>query len=252
MAKAKREKEHTEEELTTVYEERPPQAGPPTLYDVSQPQTIPFTITRGGKSFRVSHTVQPPSNERFFQLQEDIDETLSRAKKASTLVFDPKLILWKEIVISRTGFVDRDDWKEATHPSDAVGVINAMLHIEVQAEEEQDVTNDDELLDDDALYVVAFNAQQGNALLTNLSHSFRQESKAEMDEYLAIISDQPSPNVMASAVKMSKAERYYRLGKKLLQGSTGYASDIPAWHLAFTVEVFLARQLGRMGKSFAA
>lgn len=249
MAKAKRA-----EELTTPYKEEPPKASGPIFYDIREPQTIPFSVTRGGKTFRVSHTIQPPSNERFFQLQDEVEESLSRAKKASSIVFDPKLALWKELVISRGGFKDRDDWKDITHPSDAVGIINALLHVNVQAEEEQDVTNDDELLDDDALYVVAFNAQQGNALLTGLSHSFRQESKAEMDEYLAIMSDQPNSNELASAVKMSKVERFHRLGKKLLKERSGYAdgSETPAWHLAHTVEIFLARQLSRMGKSLAA
>jgi hypothetical protein len=242
------------EQFTTPYTPEAPKLTEPVLYDVRNPQTIPFAVTRGGKTFRVSHTVQPPSNERFFQLREAVEEALTRAKKVSSFVYDPHVELWKEIALSREGFKERDDWKEVTHPSDAVGVLNALFHITPLAEEEQDITNDDELLDDEALYVVAFHAQQGNTLLPNLTHSFRQESKAEMDEYLAIMSDQPNPNALASSEKMSKAERYYRLGKKLLRGHTGYAegSEVPAWHLAFTVEVFLARQLGRMGKSLAA
>lgn len=251
MPKAKQQKEV----LTTAFEEREPIViNEPVLYDVREHQTIPFKINRGGKDFRVSHTIKPPSNERFFQLQSEIEDSLARAKKSSTTIFDPKFDLWKEIALSREGFKERDDWKEVTHPSDAVGVINALLHVQIQAEEEMDITNDDELLDDEALYVVAFNAQQGNTLITGLSHSFRQESKAEMDEYLAIMANEPNSNELASAVKRSRAERFYRLGKKLVKERSGYAngSETPAWHLAFTTEIFLARQLARMGKSLAA
>lgn len=253
MTKAK--KQIATEGFTEPFKPKDPtEALDPILYDVREPQTIPFRVNRGGKDFRVAHTVQPPSNDRFFQLQSELEDSLTRAKKASTIVFDPKFALWKEIALSRDGFKDRDDWKEVTHPSDAVGVVNALLHVQVQTEDEMEITNEDELLDDEALYVVGFNAQQGNALLIGLSHSFREESKAEMDEYLAIMANEPNPNELASAVKLSRAEKFNRLGKKLLKGRSGYAdgSETPAWHLAFTTEIFLARQLSRMGKSLAA
>lgn len=86
------------------------------------------------------------------------------------------------------------------------------------------------------------------ALLT-LSHSFREETKAEYDQYLAIDSEQPDENSISSADRKTKVERMYLLGKKLITETSGYAEgEIPAWHIAATTEAFFARQSARMGK----
>lgn len=225
------------------------------LYDTDSLQIIPFTVTQGNKTVRASHTLNVPSNERYLQMQSEIEDVISRAKKASSLIFDPKIKLWRDIVVSRQGWVERDDWKDRTHPADAIGVINALFWVSVLDEEDQIVSDNDEiLLDDDDGYIVKFNTRFGAAELQGLSHTFRQESKAEMDEYLAIIANEPNSNELASAAKRSRVEKLYRLGTKLLVGRTGYTdeSETPAWHLAFTTEAFFTRQLARMGKSLAA
>jgi len=174
----------------------------------------------------------------------------SKVKKATTSIYTPKHALWNDLVESREGYTERPDWKEKTHQSDAVGVINALLHAQVLDESEIESKSKKALFDEDALTPIAFRALQAGVLMT-LSHSFRPETQAEMDEFLAIVTNEPLPNVLASAEKLSRPEKLYNLGSKLLADREGYAdgSDIPPWHLAATIETFFLRQMARMGKS---
>jgi hypothetical protein len=192
------------------------------LYDANSPQIIPLTITKNGKSFRVEHSFRPLTNERYFEFQERIDEVSAKTTKLSTAIFEPKESLWSELIEGVTGYKPRDDFKAGVPMAHRTEAVNALITI---------------------LTEIKFRAIQAGVLLPEMSHSFRAETKAEMDEYLAIQSDQPNPNALASAQKLSKAERLYRLGKKILKDTAGYAADaeIPAWHLAATTESFFTR-----------
>jgi len=231
-----------------------PEQDAPVLYDAGAGQTVPLLLTKSGKEFRVSHTLNPLTDERYFSFLTDTLDSIQKAKKLTTDFYGAKYRLWSDLVISRQGYKERRDWKEVTHQSDCIAVINALLHIQILDDTDANTATDDVLFDDESLSVIAFNAMQSGVLISNMTHSFREESKAEMDEYLAIKSNDPVPNTIASAVKLSDEEKLCRLGRKILREWTGYAdgSEIPAWHLAATTDTFFARQIGRMGKSFAA
>jgi hypothetical protein len=213
------------------------------LYDANSPQIIPLTITKNGKSFRVEHSFRPLTNERYFEFQERIDEVSAKTTKLSTAIFEPKESLWSELIEGVTGYKPRDDFKAGVPMAHRTEAVNALITIQFVDDEETKAEN--ELWDIDDLTEIKFRAIQAGVLLPEMSHSFRAETKAEMDEYLAIQSDQPNPNALASAQKLSKAERLYRLGKKILKDTAGYAADaeIPAWHLAATTESFFTRQI---------
>lgn len=222
----------------------------PILYDSNAVQIIPFTLTKNGKKYSVSYTVGPVSPERYFQLETDITQLADRTRKLSSDINNPKHKLYLDIVESRAGYKDSPDWKEATHQSDAVAVVQAILHAQVLDEADTDIENNDEFYDDEAFTGVSLNALFSGALLT-LTHSYRPETKAEMDEFYAIETGDPNQNKLASAQKLSRPEKLYQLGRKLLREHNGYAdgSDIPPWHIAATTEAYFLRQIARVGKS---
>lgn len=227
----------------------PAESTEPILYDSRSPQRIPLELEKSGQTFRLYHNLQPLSNDRYCEFQNRITELATRIKKLTTAILEPQHELWKELIDTREGYKERADWKEATHTNDAVAVITALLMVQVLENNEIEPKEGAPVYDEAALHIIAFRAMQSGALLT-LSHSFREETKAEADEFLAIEANQSDDNNLASHDKVSKQERLYRLGKKLLQESDGYAegSEVPAWHLAVTTETFFARQAARMGK----
>lgn len=231
------------EEYTEPHEDHPPEDVSNILYDARKSQTIPWAIN---DKFRVSHTLAPLTNERYFQLQEEL---LDVAKKniSSSNVFDPKMRLWRELAESVEGYGPTPDWKEKMFEEDAIAAINVLTFIEPLDEDDEEPA---EFVDLDAATRIPFRAQQGNALL-ELSHSFKRPSRADKDEYFAIEAGEPNRNQLASAEKKSVAERLYHLGKRLLVERTGYVADSPdpAWHLAQTVGAFFIKQNVRMGMS---
>lgn len=240
----------SKKDLTSLDEDTTTVTTEPTLYDMTAEQRIPFSIEKNGRNFPVAHVLKPLSNERFFLLQEEILRMAERIKRLSTTMYEPKDKLWLDLVESREGYVEREDWQKSTHQSDRLAAINALLHIQTLDGPENETEEVDELFDDDALTKISFNAMFNGVLITNMSHSFRQESKAEMNTFLALETDDTDPNALASAVKKSKAQKLYELGRSLFREAEGYkdASQIPAWHLAVTTESYFIRQIARAGK----
>lgn len=219
------------------------------LYDAGKAQSVPLTIEKNGQEFVVRHNLAPLTNERFFEYSDQVETVVKRLKNLSTAILDPQYKLWLDLVQGREGYKDRDDWKAATHRNDAVAAIAGLIHVRVLDNEEVEAVNEVVVYDEDALTEITFHALQGGVLLT-LSHSFREETKAEADEYMSIEVNQPNDSNLASAERLSKNEALCRLGNKLLKGTEGYAegSEVPAWHLAATTETFFVRQAARLGK----
>lgn len=218
------------------------------LYDSRLAQRIPLSLEKSGQEFRVYHNLNPLPNERYFEYQDEIVELAARIKKISTAIMAPQHKLWLDLVESREGYTEREDWKEKTYQNDAVAAIAALLQVQILDNSEIEPKSKSDVYDEDALHVIAFRAMQSGVLMT-LTHSFREETKKESDEFMAIDAGQGDENNVSSADKKSKQERLYRLGKKILAETDGYVDcEIPAWHLAATTETFFLRQTARMGK----
>lgn len=219
------------------------------MYDAGSTQAIPISFEHNGKTVRVVHNLNPLSTERFFDFQEQSEQTLKRSKKVSTALFAPKDKLWTDLIESVEGYKPRDDWKDRIDQAERLAAVNALLHVTALSGDEIEDAAEDTLYDPDELTAIHFQTMYGGALITMI-HKFRPDSKAERDEFLSIQANQPIENEIASATQTSKAEKLYRLGKKLLVETEGYAdgSDVPAWHLPATVESYFARHLAKMGK----
>ena len=154
---------------------------PEYFYDARIPQTIPFTLTSNGRDYPVTHTTNPLTDARYFQLQTEIEAMARKSKKLSTAIYGPKVDLYHELIESQEGYKKRPDWKERTHESDAIATINALIHADVVDESDMP-ENDraDDLFDIDALTPVMLRAQQGGVLM-ELTLYFRPETQAETD-----------------------------------------------------------------------
>jgi hypothetical protein len=217
------------------------------LYDSTQPQTFGFTLSQKGRQIPITHTIQPVSDARFFQMSEEIEAIAAKIKKLDTSMYRPKEKIWEEHVHEATGYPE--NWKERVSLDDRIGVVNA--YFEVNPDDEPDATEDGPLVYDfDALVEVYFYCRFGGAQLMGMCHKFREITREDKDEFLAIISNEPDDKVLASATKISKNERLHRLGKKLLKETEGYApgTEVPAWHLCATTEWFFLREQARQGK----
>jgi hypothetical protein len=240
MAKAKEQKEPKEPEAQ------------PILYNSKAAQNVVLNLDKNGKTFRIIHKLNPLSFERYFQFQENEQSTITRLKKISTAMAEPIYRLWSELCEGVEGYIfhDKADWKIRVHRNDTMAAISGLLFLQILDDSETEAEEDDqELYDDEKPSKVVFRAMYSGALVT-LTHHFREMSKAEADEFLAISTNQPNDAQLASAVKQSEVEKLYNLGKRMLVNADGYAdaSDVPPWHLAQTVKTHCIRENERSGK----
>ena len=223
------------------------------LYDADSRQTIPLEIEKSGRRYRVSHTLEPLSDDRWYQLERERDGARRRITKDqafSTAAFAPNSKLWQEIAVGRAGYAERDDWRAATHIFDRTQAVSALLSaVPVPPPDEQSDILDAELLADDE-YVITLQVMQSGVLMAT-THFLREETTEEMDQYLAIQSEKPGPFDLPSAAGSLKcaAERLAALYDRIVVSSDGYTGRVPAWHKAAVAKEHFGRQFLRMGKS---
>lgn len=236
--------------MTTKAKEAPELELSDTQYDMRAEQDIPLTVHGNGKDYETRHRVAPLTDDRFFKLIDQIataEKTVAKTAKVTTAYHGPKEMLYDELAVSVEGYKKRPDFKEGVHFTHKKEVIDGLLFVNFPAEDREAA---DEGWDIDALVNIPFHAMFSGTLITNMVHSFRPETKAEMDEFLGLEFNQPDPNQLASAKRQSRERRLADLGRRLLHSSEGYVpgSDIPAWHLARTTEMFFLRQIAQAGK----
>lgn len=222
----------------------------PILYNSKTTQGVVLKLEKNGREYRLVHHLSPLTDERYFRFQESEANTIARLKKINSQATEPVYKLWLDLCESVEGYAYKDDWKDRIHREDAMAAISGLLFVQVidESEMEEDTALPD-LYDDSVPTRVQFRAMTGGALVT-LTHSFREASQSESDEFLAITTNQPNDRELASAVKKSEAQKLYELGKRILVDADGYAPDstVPPWHLAQTVKAFFIRESERMGK----
>ncbi len=214
------------------------------LYDAAANQKIPLTVTKGGKSYDVAIELSKITADEYFQLMEDIPNGAKRIKTVSVDLFAPYAALGKEKAVARYGYKNRDDWRVATRDSDYISAVKSYLDVSAQTET---VETGDLLDDDDETAILLISNFGGRE--TNTSIFFREETKAEMDEYLAALGDQPQKNAIASNKKISKERRLFALYEAMTTRGEGYADGkVPVWHGIEAVAAFFNVSLARLGK----
>lgn len=224
-----------------------PETEPKITYQREVVQSIPLTIVRGERIFEVSILMGPMQDEQFFKLMEKVPENAKRVKGVSLELFAPYADLGRQLATGREGYVQREDWRQKTPSYDFIGAMQSYLHV-TTAKADDTVDSDLELLDDDAEVPVsltpAFNGQECRTRIF-----FREETKDQMDEYLAAIGGEPQKNVIASHKKISKERRLFALYNQLKTRDENYSdAGVPAWHAIEAVSGFLNSQVARMGK----
>lgn len=214
------------------------------LYDADAKQTVYLDIHKGSKVYDVSWEMNPLDDETFFTLTDELPENARRLKdKVSTEIFMPLAEIGSTLAIKRHGYKERADWKEKTKPADYVSIMNTILKAEIITDE----INTDELLDDSEETPVTLSVVFNGVEIRPIIY-FKEETQAQIDEFLAIMAQQPQRNVLASAKKKSNERRMYELFTQLHAREEKYKSRVPAWHAVEAVKSFLDMQLGRLGK----
>lgn len=90
-------------------------------------------------------------------------------------------------------------------------------------------------------------------MLVPTVHRFREESKDEVDEFLAITTGKNKRGKLASRAKSKKIEdsdwfRKIELYDAVCKEQEGYKTAPPAYHKIPVIESFFAQQIARMGK----
>ncbi|MCY7374751.1 MAG: hypothetical protein LH472_02110 [Pyrinomonadaceae bacterium] len=216
----------------------------PPQYDADANQKIPLPIIeKGGKNYEVAIELSPITDEDYFQLMDDVAAAARRIKIISIDLFEPFAELGRRKAVARYGYKERDDWKTATRNVDYISAVKSYFHVSAEPES----VDTKELLDDDAATQIRLLPSfAGREVETFIS--FREENKAQMDEFLAALSGQPNKSALASSKKVSKERRVYELYEQLQVGSENYLNRIPAWHCVEAVTMFLNLEILRMGK----
>lgn len=220
---------------------------PEILYNPDLPQVVPFMDRRrtanGTIDVRVAHVMGPLSDERFMVRERELN-TLAKQKKTGVDVFGdakPTEVMWGDIVLDRVGYKPHADWKKKVKLVDKIGVLNAMLHIELVDEEVQEsIYNDDFLLDEDDQACLVFHAlfsgisldewkdwfisgsfpsniemdyeiyetllmniRRGVSpnILLKVKHFFKEAIKSQLDEALSLLFGGPNRSKLASSAR---------------------------------------------------
>lgn len=214
------------------------------IYDRNKNQQVPLSIQKGNVVFDVAIEFSPLSDERYLAFA---DSYPNFAKKIKTLTFDlysPLAELGRELAVARHGYKERSDWREKTRDSDYINAMKGLLTVRVADNTE----NAETLLDDDEeTYIELISNFNGEEKKTKVW--FREETKTEMDEFLAAVGDEPRKGVLASAKKISKERRLFELFQAISTKTENYENDdIPAWHAIEAISGFMNLQIIRMGK----
>lgn len=195
-------------------------------YDRNAAQTICWAIETEAETYKVSHTLKPLSDERFFEFALESEKNLKRATKADLSLLTPKINLWRELVESVEGYEEAADWKEQMFENDAVSAVTHFLNVDVVPNE----AKTKKLRSFNQNTTIKLAALHGTTVFTGLEITFRRASQAERSLWIQLLAG--TDEQLASAVEISAQEKQYRLARKLFVDCKGYENkDIPAWHL---------------------
>lgn len=238
-------------ESMKAHKEKVPSISTETIvYDADSVNKIFYVHTQKGKEYRVGHIWQPVSDERYFQYVVEAGRAakqIERNQALETAFFEPNVKLFDEFVSDRIGFAENPDWKEKTAEFTKSNSTKKYFSAEV-IEKDAIPAEESELLDDsEETFETYLNVVQ-NGVLIGTTHYWREETKDEMDEYLAILANAPRKNVLASAKKVTADERFCALYDSACVNQDGYKARVPAWHKHLMAKQFFEERFALLGK----
>jgi hypothetical protein len=235
------------EKLTKEYIEQDVQvSSAEILYNCDVEQTIKLVIEKGNRKFEVSHKLAPLTDERYFTFAADVEKKMRQAQDMNIDVYETKETLWNDLALEITGYAKEENWKQTPHIFDKIHSINAIVFSEV-FDDEAEETDEKDLPGRDFLTRIKIRALQ-SATLVGMTHFIKEESKADLDEFLRIQGGAPPKIVLATAAENSPVKRLCKLYDKLCAKTDGYAGRVPAWQKVEVISNFFNQQLSRLGK----
>lgn len=227
----------------------------PIFYDRNAVQRIPLDSIDNGVKSRSWHHLKPLSNERYFQLENEIDRVQYEGSSNVRDILKPKYDLWRELFIEREGFKEKDT--DALF-IEGVQAVTALLYYENIPPREAE---EGELIDYDADESMYFGAMYSGAWL-GLRAFFKSELRNYLDEYQTAVkpvrSSRLEQSVRSSGGSLmlkpkvapyKKVEKIYRFAAPFLTKADGFAESenaidaVPAWHVVNAAADIFAAQL---------
>lgn len=208
------------------------------FYDRRRPHACKLRID---EDFEVIHHLSPLSDERYFQLEQEIERAVRHSSRVSVKMFEPKVKLWRELIDSIEGYDDLpDDFRESIFTDEAVRVVNSMLDVQITGIESDKRTFRRET-------TVSLTALQGSTAFVDLSLKFRIPTHGERDVWYQVIAGRQN-ELASAATNSSKSERLFKVAQAMLVSSEGYEDGPPAWHVIAAATHYLNYLDDQMGK----
>lgn len=238
---------------TVKLQEKPPvYKSEIVLFDASSENTVYFPHEHKGKLYRVGHTFKPLNDDRYFQYVDEVGKAANRIAQTEVLEtqnFAPQEKLWNELASDRIGYAKNpEDWKERTALFVKANAIKLFLQVGAVPIETEEAEEGELLDDSEELFETKLNCVQ-NAIAITTSHFWREETREEMDEFLAIQAGAPQKGVLASGVKKTKEQRLCELYDAVCVEQKFYAAHVPAWHKKEMAEQYFRQRFLLLGKS---
>lgn len=233
------------------------------VYDATAVQILPLLDESGEELCLVAYKLSPLSNADFKRIEEANSAAVKKFSKTEVKRFSSNFeilaTVFDEKVIARLHAEEDENWKTAVSFEEKVEAIQGLLFCKVkepkkslnilknkrefkvtlesffcdEAKYEEFIKNAEEFLEDDNFY---------SSLIVETEHFFRLPTKAEIDEYTAIIAQTPSVIHLASTAK-TPAERLLHLYELTNLKTLGYVkNEIPDWHKIKAVTSFFLKR----------
>lgn len=212
----------------------------PILYDRRAIQKIPLLSVDGNRQSRCWHFLKPLSNERYFQLEQEVEEVINEKRNELRKIYKPYFDLWQELFIEREGLKEKDFDVLFT---EAVQAIKALIYYESAPLTQ---STDNENFDFDADDEVYFGAMFSGAWL-GLQIYFQNQLSGKIDAYQE--TQKKTGTHIWNAQNRSKAEKLHELVLPFTTKANGYAEAdslidvVPAWHITKAADELFSSSL---------
>ena len=215
------------------------------FYDRNAVQRIPLDSIDNGVKSRSWHHLKPLLNERYFQLENEIEA--AKAQKLSVReMLEPKHKLWRELFVKREGFKEKD---ENALFFEGVQAVNALLYYEPTPARD---AAEGELLNYEADDSIYFGAMYSGAWL-GLKLFFKGEFSCNLEGYR----EATKPIRRLGLIRYAKndVQRIYEFALPYLTKTEGYqlaeniVDAVPAWHVINAADDMFSGQMELLTKS---
>jgi hypothetical protein len=232
------------------------------VFDADSEQRVEMDRIDNGKRYAIAHIFHPVLDEEYFEYakRQKHVQKVSGTDKVQITSEDDNLRasdwLWKELIIKREGYKERENWKDNVLLQEKHAAINGLLATHIPNADEAIVDAEEgELIDEEQNFTETVVVLQCayNAWVIDTRHYFAFPSAREVEQYEAIKRRSTSvggrvggvfkTQASASIYTNSQAKALADLYDKLIEKTEGYKGRVPAYHKEVAVSQVFANEI---------